>query len=188
MQKNTLSRQKCAIYKPKALVLEYLNAIPIYLDWRENKETNKTTNSMTLFWVESDGSTSCLFISLHLKTLFPLAPPGDSDPYLWVSADARVVPADPGQTKGSWHHCAWIKQHCCHARRDLPCLQDWVLKQRAETLQYLSCNTCPVVPIIYKQIPNQGSFGTLCSLWPFAKAERRRQYTNVWGAVQELIL
>lgn len=55
--------------------------------------------------------------------------PGDSDPYLWVGADAGVVPADPGQTERAGHHRAGIQQHCRHAGRDLPCLQDRVLRE-----------------------------------------------------------
>lgn len=56
--------------------------------------------------------------------------PGDGDPHLWVGADAGVVPADRGQTEGAGHHRAGIQQHRRHARRNLPGLQDRVLKNQ----------------------------------------------------------
>lgn len=59
--------------------------------------------------------------------------PGDRDPHLWVGEDAGVVPADRGQTEGAGHHRAGIQQHRRHARRNLPGLQDRVLKNKLES-------------------------------------------------------
>lgn len=121
------------------------------LNLREKTQQNRT-GSMMLFWVGSDVTvTPCVFqFPLILKLLSPSAPPGDSDSNIWVGADARVVPADPGQTEGAGHHCARIQQHCRHARRDLSCLQDRVLKRRAGKLLATSfVEPYPTSPFLY---------------------------------------
>lgn len=63
-----------------------------------------------------------------LSVWSPPALPGDGDPDLRVGADAGVVPADRGQAEGAGRHRAGIQQHRRHARRNLPGLQDRVLK------------------------------------------------------------
>lgn len=57
-------------------------------------------------------------------------PQGDVDPHLRVGADAGVVPADPGPAEGAGRRRPGVQQHRRHAGRDIPRMQDRVLKKR----------------------------------------------------------
>lgn len=122
--------------------------------------------------VESRNYRFCKHLLITANPFFLYAHPsfffvtlGDSDSYLWVSVNAGVVPADPGQTEGARHHCSGIQQHCRYAGRDLSRLQDRVLN--AEEMRSL--------------ILRGGEGGWIFAKWEKCECEGKGNTWESWG-------
>lgn len=78
-------------------------------------------------WPSQEFSQYFLLFQVRQFPFCFLLPSGDPDPDPRYGGDPGLVPADPREAAGSEHHGFGIQQHCGHAGRVLPRLQDRVL-------------------------------------------------------------